>query len=84
MTIELQQYMNLKANFNVNKFENLSIQHEKQSIISIQLFFSVMGWKQPSNHFKVLNISSMLKFDFFSLIHKVDFSLANVNLQVSK
>ena len=83
-TIELQYYVNLKANFNLNKFENLSIQFEKQSIISIQSFFSVMGWKQPSNHFKALNVSSMSKFDFFCLIHKVDFCLANVNLQVSK
>ena len=72
------------TNFNLNKFENLSIQYEKQSIISIQSFFSVMGWKQPSNHFKALNVSSMSKFDFFCLIHKVDFCLANVNLQVSK
>ena len=52
MTIELQYYVNLKANFNLNKFENLSIQFEKQSIISIQSFFSVMGWKRPSNHFQ--------------------------------
>ena len=84
MTIELQYYVNLKANFNLNKFENLSIQFEKQSIISIQSFFSVMGWKQPSNHFKALNVWSMSKYDFFCLIHKVDFCLANVNLRVSK
>ena len=32
---------NLKANFNLNKFENFSIQFEKQSIISIQSSFSV-------------------------------------------
>ena len=44
-TIELQYYVNLKGNFNLNKFENLSIQFEKQSIISIQSFFSVMGVK---------------------------------------
>ena len=36
MAIELQYYVNLKANFNLKKFEDLSIQFEKQSIISIQ------------------------------------------------
>ena len=46
------KWLALRANFNLKKFENLSIQFEKQSIISIQLFFSVMGWKQPSNHFQ--------------------------------
>ena len=83
-TIKLQYYVNLKANFNLNKFKNLSIQFEKRSIISIQSFFSVMGWKQASNHFKDLNVSSMSKFDFFCLIHMVDFYLENVNLRVSK
>ena len=34
-TIELQYYVNLRADFNLNKFVNLSIQFEKQSIISI-------------------------------------------------
>ena len=44
------KWLALRANFNLKKFENLSIQFEKQSIISIQLFFSVMDWKWPSNH----------------------------------
>ena len=83
-TIELQYYVNLKAYFNLNKFENLSIRLEKKSIISIQSFFSVIGWKQRNNHFKALNVSSMSKFDFFCLIHTVDFCLANVNLWVTK
>ena len=37
--IELQYYMNLKANFNLNKFENLSTRFDRQSIIRIQSFF---------------------------------------------
>ena len=44
------KWLTLRANFNLKKFEKLSIQFEKQSIISIQLFFSVMDWKWPSNH----------------------------------
>ena len=78
------KWLALRANFNLKKFEKLSIQLEKQSIISIQSFFSVMVWKQPSNHFLALNVLSMSKFDFFGLIHKADFCLANVNLPVSK
>ena len=73
-TIELQYYVNLKANFNLNKFENLSIQFEKQSIISIRSFFSVMDWKQPNNHFKALNVSSMSKFDFFCWFLRLTFA----------
>ena len=84
MTTELQCYVNLKANFNLNKFGNLSTQFEKQSIVIIQSFFSVMGWKEPSNHFKALNVSSMSRSDFFCSIDKVDFCLPNVNLPVSK
>ena len=83
-TIELHYYVNLKVNFNLNKFEELSVQFEKQSIISIQSFSSAMGWKQPINHFKALNVLSMSKFDVFCLTHKVDLCLANVNLRVSK
>ena len=43
-TTELQYYVNLGANFNPNKFDNLSIQFERESIINIQSFFSVIGW----------------------------------------
>ena len=83
-TIELQYYVNLRANFNLNKFGNLSIQFENQSIISIQSFFSVMGWKRPSNHFQSSECFIYVEIRLFCLIHKVDFCLANVNLQVSK
>ena len=91
-TIKLQYYMNLRANFNLNKFEKLSIRFERQSIISIQSFFNVMDWKGPSNLFQssecfIYVEISLLFFVFccfFCLIHKDDFCLANVNLQVSK
>ena len=83
-TIGLRHYVNLKAYFNLNKFGNLSIQFEKQTVISIQSFFILIGWKQPTNHFKALNVSSMSKFEFLCLIRKVDFCLANVNLRMSK
>ena len=43
-TTELQYYVNPRANFNPNKFDNLSIQFERESIINIQSFFSVIGW----------------------------------------
>ena len=43
MTIELQYCVTLTANFNLNEFENLSVRFDRQSIISIQLFFNVMG-----------------------------------------
>ena len=33
--IELQHYVNLEANFNINKFENLSIRFVRQSIIPV-------------------------------------------------
>ena len=47
------KWLALRANFNLKKIENLSIQFEKQSIISIQSFFSVLGWTWPSNnHFQ--------------------------------
>ena len=52
MIFELQYYVNIKENFKLKKFDNLSIQYEKQSIISIQSFLSMMGWKQPSSHFQ--------------------------------
>ena len=42
MTFELQYYVNVKENFKLKKFDNLSIQFEKQSIISIQSFLSAM------------------------------------------
>ena len=51
-TIELQYFVNLKANFNLNKFENLPLRFERKSIISIQSFFNVMWWERPSNHFQ--------------------------------
>ena len=41
-----------RANFNLKKFENFSIQFEKQSAISAQSFFSLLGWKRPRNHFQ--------------------------------
>ena len=83
-TIELQYYVNLRANFNPNKFENFSIQFEKKSIISIRLFFNMMDWKWPSNHFQNSECFIYVEINSFSLIHKADFSLANVNLPVSK
>ena len=49
-TIELQYYVNLRATFNLNKSDNLSIWFDRQSIISIQLFANSMVWKGPSNH----------------------------------
>ena len=33
-TIELQYYVNLKANFDLDQFENPSIQFDRQNIIS--------------------------------------------------
>ena len=83
-TIELQYYVNLRANFNLNKFENLSIRSDRQHIISIQSFFNVMGWKRPSNHFQSSECFIYIKSWFFCLIHKVDFCVANMNLRVSK
>ena len=59
MSIGLQYYVNL------NRSENFSVRFERQSIISIQSFLNVMGWKQPSNHFKVWNVLSMSKSDYF-------------------
>ena len=82
--IELQYYVNLKANFNLNKLKNLSIQFAMQSIISIQPFFSVMGWKRPSKHFQNCKCFIYVKIWFFCLIHKVDLCLANLNLQKPK
>ena len=81
---ELQYYVNLRANFNHNKFENFSIQFERQSIISIQAFFNLMGWKWPSNHFQSSECFIYIKICVFCLIHKVDFCLANVKLRMSK
>ena len=52
MNIELRYYVSLKVNFNLNKFENLSIRFDRQSIISIQSFFNVMRRKRQSNHFQ--------------------------------
>ena len=83
-TIELQYYMNLKVNFNFNKFENLSIWFDRQSRISIQSFFNVMEWKRPSNHFQSSECFIDVKIWFFCLIYKVVFCLKNVNLWVSK
>ena len=74
----------LKTNFDLNKLENLSIQSDRQSIISIQLFFNVMGWKRPSNHFQNSKCFMYVKIWFFCLIHKVDLCLANLNLRVPK
>ena len=64
--IELQYYMNLKANFNLNKFENLSIRFDRQSIIRIQSFFNVMEWKRPSNH-----LQSSGSFVYIKILLKV-------------
>ena len=83
--IELQYYVNLKANFILNKLKNLPIRFYRQSIISIQSFFNVMGWKRPSNHFQSSKCIIYVKIWFFCLIHKVDFCLGNlINLQVLK
>ena len=46
--IELQYYVNLKANFNLDKFKNLSFRFDRQGIISIQQFFNVMGRKKTN------------------------------------
>ena len=83
---KLQHYVNLRANVNLNKFENL--------------FFNLIWWAKYNQHsvafqcdeikttkqiiFKALNVLSMSKFDFLNLIHKVDLCIANVNLRVSK
>lgn len=55
MTIEMQFYLKLRANFKLNKSENLLIRTERQRIIDIQSFVdgNVMGRKQPSNHSKL-------------------------------
>ena len=74
----------LKANLNLNKFENFSIQFDWQSIISIQSFFNMMGWKQSRNHFQMSESFIYVKIWFFCLIRKVGFCLSNVNLQVPK
>ena len=94
ITTELQYFVNLRTNFSPDKFENLSTQFERQSIIksiiSIQLFFSVMGWKRPSNHFQspecfiYVEIWFFFFFFFLRLNYKVDFCLLNVNFWVSK
>ena len=84
MTTELQYYVTLRANFNLDKFKNLSIQFERQSIISIQSFFSVIGWKRPSNHFQNSECFIYVYIWFFCLINKVDFCLVNVNFRVSE
>ena len=54
MTIEMQFYLKLRANFKLNKSENLLIRNERQRIIDIQSFVdgNVIGRKQPSNHFQ--------------------------------
>ena len=86
-TIELQYYVNVRASFNVNKFENLSFRFDRKSIISIQSFFNVMGWKRPRNHFQrseyFFYVTVCFVFLFFK-IHEIDFCLGNVNLRVSK
>ena len=46
------KWLALRANFNLKKFETFSIQFEKQSIVRIQSFFSLMGWKPPSHNFQ--------------------------------
>ena len=87
MTTELQYFLNLRTNFNPDKFENLSTQFERQSIINIQLFFSVMGWKRSSNHFQSPECFVYVEiwfFFFFRLNDKVDFCLVNVKFWVSK
>ena len=54
MTIELQYYVKLRANFKLDKSENLSIWFGKGNIMDIQSFVDVnfMGRKWPSNHFQ--------------------------------
>ena len=52
MHIELQYYVNLKANFNLKKPKNLPVRFERQSIINIQSLFNMMGWKLPINRFQ--------------------------------
>ena len=87
--IELQYYVNLTANFDLNKLKNLSIWFDRQSIISIQLLFNVMEWKRPSNHFQNSKVFfSKIFYLFQNLIfllnHKADFCLKNLNLLVTK
>ena len=54
VSIELQYYVNIRANFKLNLFEHLLIQFERQSIIDIQSLadVNVMDRKQPLNHFQ--------------------------------
>ena len=59
MSIGLQYYVNL------NGYENFSIRFEKQSTVSIQSFPNVMGWKQPSNHFRVWKCFMYVKIWLF-------------------
>ena len=51
-TIELACLVNLRANFNLNKFEKLLIWFDRQNKIKIQLFINVMQQKQSSNYFQ--------------------------------
>ena len=59
MSIELQYDVNL------NKFESFSIRFERQSIVGIESFFNVIGGKLQAIIFKVLDVLSMSKFDFY-------------------
>ena len=80
--IELQYCTNLRGNFNLTRSENLSISFDRQSIMSMQLFFNVTGWKGPSNHLQRSECFIFFLIRFFCLNHKVDFCLAIVSLQM--
>ena len=67
MTIELQYYAKLRANFKFRKSENLLIWFKSGIIIDIQSFVdvSVMGRKRASKYLKALDVLSLSKFDFY-------------------
>ena len=64
---ELHYYVNLRTKFNLNKFENLSIWFDRQSIINFQSFFHVMGWKWPRDHFPSPKCFIYVKIWFYYL-----------------
>ena len=65
MTIELEFFVMLRANFKLSKSEKLLIQFKRQIIIDIYSFIdvNVVGRKRPSNHFQSLEYF-MPKFNF--------------------
>ena len=62
----------LECKFNLNKLQNSSILFERQSVISIQLFFNVMGWEWQGKHFTKLKMFYLCQNFIFLLIVKSD------------